>query len=809
MGSSKKHKEKHRKKRKERSRSGSRDKQVDKYDDQRRRPRSRSPLRRDGGRDDSRYDYEEDRRREARRLDDSRDLDDKRRDRDYQDEVERQRLAVQQKERRIEASRNVAEGESSKPKQGSGASLSIEETNKLRAKLGLKPLQADGEKKEKEEVSYSDRPDVHTPAQNISSVKKSESLKQKMEELREKRRIHKKLQKVRALGNEEYDDDPAAESAAAGLPKCERAKKRKGWQRKGNKYYLDIFCQGRIAKLLEEMDSEFGVSGVIQEAMGDIGRKKIKKEARYGSRDLAGLRIEHGASEFEDGSSVIVTLKDSGILENEDDVLENVNLVDTRKAIRNIENRKKRPDYKPYDEVDEETGMFKVKGILEKYDDEIDGKRENFVRIDASGHGDVDDEYELERIRKNLQAQQVTLAVSAPQIAKDYYTQEEMVQFKKPRKKRKVRKREVVKADDLLPLADERRQELSSRKKLKSILKNKQNTEEDMEIDADDDTEVKELEEEREFHRRMQALENAPVEDDEAELELQMALARSRKAKVKKEEEDSSVPETLLQKLMASNEEDSKRRDKKKSKGGSIVLDSTSEFCRTLGEIPTIDTAANEEKEDDEDEDFEMGATGGWERVVATEKKEKVDIQKYEAVLEEEPDLKVGVSAALRMASMKGFIEADKKKVLNTGPSNLPKTKAVIDEEKMREEERDRGRRGYDRDRYDPYVFKEKESYKPEVKLEYVDNKGRPMNEKEAFRFLSHRFHGKGSGKMKSEKRTKKHAEEQKMKKMSAIDTPLNTAQMMIDRQQLGQTPYVVLSGGGKNLLTTNIISKK
>ena len=28
-----------------------------------------------------------------------------------------------------------------------------------------------------------------------------------------------------------------------------------------------------------------------------------------------------------------------------------------------------------------------------------------------------------------------------------------------------------------------------------------------------------------------------------------------------------------------------------------------------------------------EDEDFEMGVTGGWERVVATEKKEKVDQQ--------------------------------------------------------------------------------------------------------------------------------------------------------------------------------------
>jgi U4/U6.U5 tri-snRNP-associated protein 1 len=34
------------------------------------------------------------------------------------------------------------------------------------------------------------------------------------------------------------------------------------------------------------------------------------------------------------------------------------------------------------------------------------------------------------------------------------------------------------------------------------------------------------------------------------------------------------------------------------------------------------------------------------------------------------------------------------------------------------------------------------------------------MNEKEAFRFLSHRFHGKGSGKKKTEKRAKKLAEE-------------------------------------------------
>ena len=57
--------------------------------------------------------------------------------------------------------------------------------------------------------------------------------------------------------------------------------------------------------------------------------------------------------------------------------------------------------------------------------------------------------------------------------------------------------------------------------------------------------------------------------------------------------------------------------------------------------------------------------------------------------------------------------------------------------------------------------FKEKEHYRPDVKLEYVDDNGRRVNEKEAFRLLSHRFHGKGSGKKKTEKRAKKVAEEE------------------------------------------------
>ena len=43
------------------------------------------------------------------------------------------------------------------------------------------------------------------------------------------------------------------------------------------------------------------------------------------------------------------------------------------------------------------------------------------------------------------------------QVASEYYTAEEMVQFKRPKKRRKIRKKEKVKADDLLSLESQER----------------------------------------------------------------------------------------------------------------------------------------------------------------------------------------------------------------------------------------------------------------------------------------------------------------------------------------------------------------
>jgi U4/U6.U5 tri-snRNP-associated protein 1 len=47
---------------------------------------------------------------------------------------------------------------------------------------------------------------------------------------------------------------------------------------------------------------------------------------------------------------------------------------------------------------------------------------------------------------------QVSLELAPARVASEYYTAEEMVQFKRPKKRRKIRKKEKVKADDLLSL---------------------------------------------------------------------------------------------------------------------------------------------------------------------------------------------------------------------------------------------------------------------------------------------------------------------------------------------------------------------
>lgn len=88
--------------------------------------------------------------------------------------------------------------------------------------------------------------------------------------------------------------------------------------------------------------------------------------------------------------------------------------------------------------------------------------------------------------------------------------------------------------------------------------------------------------------------------------------------------------------------------------------------------------------------------------------------------------------------------------------------------------------------------------YKPDVDIKYHDEFGRVLTTKEAWKALSHKFHGKGSGRMKTEKRLKKIAEEKKREAMGSGDTPLSmNAAFQIRQERAGQA-HMVLSVGNR-----------
>ena len=89
--------------------------------------------------------------------------------------------------------------------------------------------------------------------------------------------------------------------------------------------------------------------------------------------------------------------------------------------------------------------------------------------------------------------------------------------------------------------------------------------------------------------------------------------------------------------------------------------------------------------------------------------------------------------------------------------------------------------------------FADKSNYNPHVALNYYDELGRQVNEKEAFKILSHKFHGKWPGKRKEELRNNKI--NQQINAFSTIDdTPLNTVDKMRKKQEKEQCAFIKLT---------------
>ncbi|XP_061626533.1 U4/U6.U5 tri-snRNP-associated protein 1 [Phyllopteryx taeniolatus] len=772
MGSSKKHKEK--------SRDREAEERRREHKKHRRKERERDASTRDGTRE-----------KERRKRSASRDRD--RGGRESRSKGDRSGGEPRVKKEKTEEGSTEVQAQSA----SGDASLSIEETNKLRAKLGLKPLELNENKKE---LGTKEEPLVAETI-NPALIQKQKDIKEKLAAMKEKRLLNQKLGKVKTLAEDDWLEDTAA------------------WVEKNRKAAKEKAMAEKRAKLLEEMDQEFGVSNLVEE---EFGQGRIN--SAYTARDLKGLKVQHKVDSFNEGQTVILTLQDKGVLEEEEDVLENVGLVDKEKADKNVELKKKQPDYKPYEEEESVDDMvtFKSRSVLSKYDEEIDGEKKKSFRLKTGGMADGERERELQAMRETLRSQAQSLVMPSLMIASEYYSPQEMVAFKKTKRRvKKIRKKEKTTVADFLLLDDSRKTDFGSRTRgrgRKGEYEDDEGVEEGRwphetavtQMSDDIRTAEMDISDDEDFTPP----EPTVLEEDEAEQELQKQLEKQRKLRQKQLLGDAG--EKIAERVKRLARDDAEDPSEKRN---NIVFNATSEFCRTLGDIPTYGLSGNREDQEDmmdfeQDEEKEGAGDSnsdaedniGWSSVNLDEEQKHPDFATASAtILDEEPIVNSGLAAALHLCKNKGLLETEVQKVARVKATKgaLPNDNYCI-EDKMGFDDKYSRReeyRGFTQD------FKDKDGYKPDVKIEYVDESGRKLTPKEAFRQLSHRFHGKGSGKMKTERRMKKLEEEALLKKMSSSDTPLGTVALLQEKQKSQKTPYIVLSGSGKSM-NANTITK-
>nr|XP_046917519.1 U4/U6.U5 tri-snRNP-associated protein 1-like [Dermatophagoides farinae] len=679
----------------------------------------------------------------------------------------------------------------------------------------------------------SDSKEVFVKTENIKEKLEREKIRERLETQREKRRLLEKFRKAKTIDDDENKSDNEEDAA-------------EWYQRTKHQH------QKRISKQVTTDDNNDG------EPSSSKRSKIIDKHHRYTSSDLKGLAIGHKADSIQEGKQIVLTLRDKDVLDEQEDVLENVNIVDDERAAKNVDNRKKRPEYRPYDddEFDMQQEQFlasKKQSLLGKYDEEIDGPKNEMFRIGSTintrnnqlGSFKMDADTSTTTTTTTGSNGKISLNWNDLKIANEYYTAEEMaVKFKKPSKKKAAKnlrqKQQPLTTNhhqmpdvEIEPPRSKRSRRtnvndsINEKKKIALNIDSIADNNDDDLIGPDEDL-------------------SGIVIDDEAENELQSVLQKARKIKLKETISDPALAVVKLVEMVKREikpEEDDNTNhssmDNDYDGNDKIILNATAEFCRNLGEYSGTQMEMYNRRtmiDDDDDDDHDNDDNDGGDEKPATIVQEKTvinndensndeddddfkfpnnwnevdmktednggntsddddnDDKPYDAddgdknskihqpILEEEPDVSKGIAGALKLAMTKGYLDKETSKSFGaTRATSIIQAQSYTIEEKFYDDDR-LGRR----DRYSGAMqeFREKDGYNPDFKLDYVDEKGRMMNQKEAFRYLSHKFHGKGPGKNKIDKRMKKMEQESKLRQMSSTDTPLNTVKLLQDKQK-------------------------
>jgi U4/U6.U5 tri-snRNP-associated protein 1 len=239
--------------------------------------------------------------------------------------------------------------------------ISIEETNRIRVSLGMKPLPVPGATGPVfKEATTGPAEDVGSTLEsrqaegydNYRKVQEAEEAKKKREAkaeaIKKARDAAKRFAQLEGKGLGEADDDEDLDA--------------KGWLMKQKKRQREIEKARKREKELAEAEAAAA--------------------AEYTAKDLAGVKVGHELDTFAEGEEQVLTLKDTTIDENEEegDELENLDLREREKLSDKLELKKKKPVYNPND--DDESGERK---ILAHYDEEIEGKKGKKFTLDGMG----------------------------------------------------------------------------------------------------------------------------------------------------------------------------------------------------------------------------------------------------------------------------------------------------------------------------------------------------------------------------------------------------------------------------------------
>ncbi|KAL2503279.1 SART-1 family protein DOT2 [Forsythia ovata] len=538
-------------------------------------------------------------------------------------------------------------------------------------------------------------------------------------------------------------------------------------------------------KRIAEKERALQLSKIFEE-QDNINDGESDDEA---AENLGGVKILHGLDKVLEGGAVVLTLKDQSILADGDvnqeiDMLENVEMGEQKRRDEAYKAGKKKSGIYD-DKFNDEPGAEKK--MLPQYDDPV---ADEGVTLDASGHFTGEAEKKLEELRKRLQGVSASNHVedlnSTGKISTDYYTQEEMLKFKKPKKKKSLRKKEKLDLDTLESEAISAglgAEDLGSRNdgRKRNLREEQEKSEAEMRSNAYQSAYARADEASKALRQQTHTMkpeeDDTPVFGDDDE-ELRKSLERARKLAFKKQDEKEKFGPQVIVQLATSSANDSTADNQNYESGepqeNKVVFTEMEEFVWGL---QLDEEAQKPESEDvfmDEDlapstSDQEKKDEGGWTEVEETMKDETPALEEEEVIPDEtihESAVGKGLAGALKLLKDRGSL----KETVEWGGRNMDKKKSklvgIYDDDKAKE-----------------------------IRIERTDEYGRILTPKEAFRLLSHKFHGKGPGKMKQEKRMRQYQEELKIKQMKNADTPSLSVERMRDAQAKLKTPYLVLSG--------------